>query len=79
MIEDYSMMPVTFLILQGNPGLLSEFFVLPLTDGCFAIESVVHRGTLIAMAETGKAKPINVHCEQTKFNVYVKVSFYVYF
>ena len=58
---------------QGNPGLLSEFFILPLNDGCFALESVVHRGTLVAIAETGKAKPINVDCEQTKFNVHVKV------
>jgi len=57
---------------KGNPGLLSEFFVLPMSDGCIALESVVHRGTLIAVEETGKVKPISVDCEQTKFDVCVK-------
>ena len=48
---------------------------MPTNDGCITLESVVHRGTLIAVAENGKAKPISVDCEQTRFNVYVKVCF----
>lgn len=64
---------MTSFCQQGSPGLLSEFFIIAVSEDCIALESVVHKGVLVAVEETGKAKPINVYCDQTKFNVYVKV------
>eukprot|EP00795_Rhopilema_esculentum_P007526 gene7526-13307_t len=56
---------------KGNPGLLSEFYVIVAEDNSVTLESVVHKGVFVSISEEGKAQPGDSSLgKSNKFNIY---------
>eukprot|EP00794_Sanderia_malayensis_P004629 gene4629-5236_t len=61
-------------VVQGKPGLLSEFYIDVHQGNLMSLESVVHKGSYIGLSESGGVEVVAKDCEekQNLFNVCIK-------
>lgn len=64
---------ITLFLLQGNPGLLNEFYVSMNDDGQTSFESVVYSGIFLGCDENGQIAIASDTVENKWFNLKTKV------